>query len=337
MAVPFDKLVLFAPSRPLHPTEGRAFARRWEAHRIPADEPLWYEGALANHVGLVLSGELVATVSGQEVGRLRPGDFVGETSALCSRPYRSATLVAAGVVELALLPGHEIEALREEAHQFHERLLERALQCVAKRLRAVDLAIARCSKGPAEAPMPATPPVWERVVKSMCRALADTEPGLCLLTFLRGLHGFGGAPPSVFTWLGRALEPQHHEAGSLLLREGEQGDSAYLVASGSISVFRNVRGRRAEPLGSISPSDLLGALCLVRPRRRTATCLVEEDSWVYRMDREAYAKLPHPASSYWKAFLLSSLTDKLVRASRQLAESKSALQDHCERGVRETV
>ena len=327
MGVPVDKLSSLFPPRMTHPDERTDFAQRWEELNLRAGEVLWGEGELATELGLVVSGKLSVSVDGREVGVLRPGDLVGEATVLCGRSHRGGTVSAVGPVEMALLPDFEVEVLGEEATDFHEQMLDRALEGMVKHLGRVDLGIARCSSGSTLAPKQAKSGRQQSLVRALLRLMTTPEPCPAVLPFLKRVPSLHDADPSVSSSLSRALEPQRFEAGTLLLREGDRGDSAFLLASGSVAVLRNVRSRRAEHLATLGSPAQLGTVCLVKPGHRTATCVAEDDLWVFRMGREAYLALPQEAGAAWKTFLLTGLAEKLVRASLLLSELEQAKQD----------
>ena len=74
---------------------------------------------------VVVEGDAVATVEGDEIGRIGPGGFFGEM-ALIDGGERVATVTA----------GHELQTLVLGRHEFNE-MLEIAMPSVAPKLLAV--------------------------------------------------------------------------------------------------------------------------------------------------------------------------------------------------------
>jgi EAL domain-containing protein (putative c-di-GMP-specific phosphodiesterase class I) len=66
-------------------------------------------------------------------------------------------------------------------------------------------------------------------------------------------------------------------AGTVLFREGDAGDSAYLVKSGSIEVFR-VRGGSEVTVGTMGPGEFFGEMAALDRRPRTAAARAIADS-----------------------------------------------------------
>ena len=83
--------------------------------------------------------------------------------------------------------------------------------------------------------------------------------------------------------LATKLAPLEVAAGDVLLREGEQGDRAYVIERGSVRV--SLEGRE---IGRLGPGDLVGEIALLRSVPRTATVVAETDLRVLALDRSEF-------------------------------------------------
>ncbi len=103
------------------------------------------------------------------------------------------------------------------------------------------------------------------------------------IALLRSSPTFGllGAPQ--LERLARSLTPTSVPAGTTFIREGEDGDRAYLVADGVLDV--SVGGKRVAELRR---SDLVGEIALLRGGKRTATVVARNDARLYELDSEAF-------------------------------------------------
>lgn len=81
---------------------------------------------------LVLEGEAIVEVGGEELNRLRTGDFFGEVSTLLGTDP-TADVVAAGPLRCLEIPGPKLEAFLLD----HPRVMLRMLQTEARRLQEV--------------------------------------------------------------------------------------------------------------------------------------------------------------------------------------------------------
>lgn len=66
--------------------------------------------------------------------------------------------------------------------------------------------------------------------------------------------------------LSSRLQVQHFEAGDEVVRQGETGDTAYVVRSGELEVIRS-----GKSVGTLSPGDFFGEVALLKHSKRTAT------------------------------------------------------------------
>lgn len=73
------------------------------------------------------------------------------------------------------------------------------------------------------------------------------------------------------------LERRYAPKGTIVIREGEPGNSAFLVQSGSVRVFVNHDGRHIE-LALLGPGQIFGEMALVFDEKRSATVEAVEDT-----------------------------------------------------------
>jgi CRP-like cAMP-binding protein len=103
------------------------------------------------------------------------------------------------------------------------------------------------------------------------------------IALLRSSPTFGlmGAPQ--LERLARGLTLTNVPAGTAFIREGEEGDRAYLIADGEVDV--SVGGK---PLAVLGRGDLVGEIALLRGSRRTATVVARDGARLYELDRDAF-------------------------------------------------
>lgn len=73
-------------------------------------------------------------------------------------------------------------------------------------------------------------------------------------------------------------------AGTAIVREGEPGDTAYMIVSGTCRAYRSVDGRQ-EPLAEMGPGDVFGEMALLLDDPRAATVEATTDMTVLVLDR----------------------------------------------------
>lgn len=112
------------------------------------------------------------------------------------------------------------------------------------------------------------------------RRTADRNAELALL---RAVPMFRSLPVVTAELLASHLRPQPVQAGAVVVRQGDPGDSYYLLESGAAEVL--VDGR---VVGRLGPGDGFGELALLQTDRRTATVRCLEDSRLRALDREVF-------------------------------------------------
>ncbi|HSV28533.1 MAG TPA: cyclic nucleotide-binding domain-containing protein [Candidatus Omnitrophota bacterium] len=65
--------------------------------------------------------------------------------------------------------------------------------------------------------------------------------------------------------------------GSVIFREGERGDEAYLVQQGSVRIFKTVTGKRIT-IGQVKPFQIFGEMALMDDAPRMAAAEANEDT-----------------------------------------------------------
>jgi hypothetical protein len=130
----------------------------------------------------------------------------------------------------------------------------------------------------------AMPPVvalltWRRLL-ALDRTVAPPPPGLELL---RSIPMFRPLPAAMIEQLAGELVPVHVSSGSVVVRQGEEGDRFYVVAHGELEV--SVDGTRGEELHD---GDYFGEIALLHDVPRTATVSARTDADLLALDRDSF-------------------------------------------------
>jgi len=74
--------------------------------------------------------------------------------------------------------------------------------------------------------------------------------------------------------------------GDVIVREGDPGDSLYLIAEGHVTVRTSDPGGRDVPLARLGPGDFFGEVSVLTGRPRTATIVVNDPVTAIEIQRE---------------------------------------------------
>ncbi|MEO5324603.1 cyclic nucleotide-binding domain-containing protein [Mesorhizobium sp. CC13] len=135
------------------------------------------------------------------------------------------------------------------------------------------------------------------------------------IRILSGVRLFEGFTQEQLRLLAFGAENIHLPADRKLYREEDEADSAYVVVSGRIGLYRDIDGTRAE-VGSAGPGAMLGELALIADTRRLTSAAAEVDSEIIRLNRKMFHRIleeyPEVAARLHQ-HILEDLQDMIAR------------------------
>lgn len=81
----------------------------------------------------------------------------------------------------------------------------------------------------------------------------------------------------------RVLERKVFYAGQKIFSEGDRGDRAYLIQSGSVDIIKN-----EMPLATLKAGELFGEMALIDDKPRMATAMAQSDVTVVIISRDSF-------------------------------------------------
>jgi CRP-like cAMP-binding protein len=111
------------------------------------------------------------------------------------------------------------------------------------------------------------------------------------------------------------------KAGDTIIREGEEGDAAFFVVSGSVEVFIG-RGAAERGVGALKAGEVFGEMCLIDPGPRSATVRAATDAECLAMSYEEFVAAieDHPD----RAVVFMKTLVRRLRQMNALMEGMSA-------------
>jgi CRP-like cAMP-binding protein len=295
----------------------RASAPLWEQVALGAGEILWHQNAPVDALAILLFGELVAELDGVAVGRVLPGELLGEASAFFAGTARSATLRARVASQVAALSVPSLHTLRWQRSAVYDALLDQALLTLVRRVAATNVRIAQAATGRVAAPARTEPSALVRLWKTL-RPGGPSGPCPPIEPLLRRQPGLAEVDGETLAAIAQAFVAEPLQEGQIVFLEGEAGSAAWLVAEGQVDVLRHVRGDRAELLASLGAASLFGINTLVERGARTASCVAARPGWLYRIDAEGHARLRGGNRQAWRESLLGVLATQIRNANAGL-------------------
>jgi len=302
-------------------------APRWTERALGPGEALWYESEPADALALVVEGSLAVDVAGHGITTIGAGELVGEAAAFIAGELRTATVRAAwsGPARLLVLPQEALGAMRVREVAVYDALLERALLVLAGRIEAT-LGRLGALAGEVAAGVPLTPPAARPTRGRPAVGTGIGWPAVPppILPILRALPVLADAPADALGAIEATLEPEWVEEGDALLREGDGGDTLYLVADGRFEVFRHAPAPHTLRLATLRAGALVGTGGLLLGRPRNASCVAARGSWVYGLGRRAFESLRGEPGRLLREGLVCALRAQLRSVDDRLAKIDAA-------------
>jgi D-lactate dehydrogenase len=140
-----------------------------------------------------------------------------------------------------------------------------------------------------------------------------------MLDLLKKVRGFAGLDDSLLGLIQSLLQPAEFKQGERLCTEGEEGDKMFIIASGEISVLKEVDAGELVEVSTLRARDIAGEMGLLGSKKRTATLEASEDSQVYTLSYTDFDNLISQHGGIAKG-LLAYVSGKLERETSIVAK-----------------
>jgi eukaryotic-like serine/threonine-protein kinase len=117
---------------------------------------------------------------------------------------------------------------------------------------------------------------------------------------------------------GLHLPAESHAAGALIIREGDSGDRAYMIQSGSCRAFRTVDGEQ-ETLATMRVGDAFGEMALLLDEPRAASVEALEPTTVLVLDKKTLNE--GIGGGGWTAAMVRAMAQRFHDLEQQVRES----------------
>jgi MFS family permease len=117
-------------------------------------------------------------------------------------------------------------------------------------------------------------------LRAIDRASPVPQPQLALIA---AVPLFAPLPVTTLERLAYRLQPLNAPAGTAICRQGDPGDSFFVVEHGEIEISQSGRSQ-----GTLRPGDSFGEIALLRGITRTATCVARTDARLFAVDRDTF-------------------------------------------------
>ena len=121
------------------------------------------------------------------------------------------------------------------------------------------------------------------------------------------------------------LERRFVPEGTLIIKEGEDGNCAYLLQSGSVEVYTKNEDKKVV-LAKLDIGQIFGEMALIFDEKRTASVKALEDCNLAVITRQAFKQKLDKTDPTMKA-IVQMLTQRIISANNTVINKKSSLED----------
>ena len=121
------------------------------------------------------------------------------------------------------------------------------------------------------------------------------------------------------------LERRFVPKDTLVMKEGDPGNSAYLIQSGAVEVFTENDGKKIV-LAKLELGQIFGEMALVFDERRTASVRAIEDCNLIVITRQSFQQKLEKTDPTIKA-IVQMLTQRIISANNTVVNKKSDAED----------
>lgn len=259
-----------------------ALARQLVAVDAVAGETIIHEGEEGDSLFLVIEGKAGVFRGEARIGRVQTGDCFGEMAVLTSG-LRTATIEAESDMRL----------WRLDSDVFYEIMFDQTnialemMRLLSERLRGSNARAVRqqTEMGPAFAERQTAAAVAAEsgpgTAALAAAAAVDNQTLLRRMLVLQKITLFAHFSQDDYVRLARVVEEVHYEAGEIIFRADEPGDSMHGIIEGTVRIHRG-----DVTFAMLGEGELFGEMSILDNQPRSADCTATEPTLLLRLTRE---------------------------------------------------
>lgn len=121
------------------------------------------------------------------------------------------------------------------------------------------------------------------------------------------------------------LEKRFIPGGTVIIKEGDEGDCAYLIQSGKVNVYTHVKDERVQ-IAMLGPGQIFGELALIFDDPRTASVEAIEDCNLIVLSRQVLKQKLQKSDPTVQA-IVEMLTKRMIGMSNSYLKEKDSVDD----------
>lgn len=115
------------------------------------------------------------------------------------------------------------------------------------------------------------------------------------------------------------MESQTYQIGATIFKEGDVGNMAYLVKSGSVKITKLSRDDTPRTIATVGPGNIIGEMALIDDEPRAATAITLDQTEVLLITKDEFQKRLQ-TSDQVISLLLQTFTNRLRQQAQQIID-----------------
>jgi len=152
-----------------------------------------------------------------------------------------------------------------------------------------------------------------------------------LFEVMQALHWLDVLNEAQLQQLANRTAVSTYTTGEFLVKQGEAGDSLFIITKGSVSVYVRAADGRSVFANKLSTGDFFGEMSLLTGEVRAASVRADEDTDVITIDKEAFATVLTQDPTILDRFV-TALERRQEGISQRLQEDSALRQREMENG-----
>lgn len=131
---------------------------------------------------------------------------------------------------------------------------------------------------------------------------------------------FNGLPDEALEFLSSRTTVKVVPPGTVIVKEGETGDSFFLIGAGIVRVFKTAPNSVEVDLTLLGNGDFFGEMCLLETLPRSATVQADTETRLFCVSLKAFLDLYEQMPKHYSA-LLHNIAKDLANRLRRINEA----------------
>lgn len=115
---------------------------------------------------------------------------------------------------------------------------------------------------------------------------------------LKTLSVFSETPETVLADLAPLMQDMELEEGTLLFKDGDEGDSMFIIYQGEVTIYKG-----NTTFAVLKENDVFGELSLIDTETRSASAKASKDCFLFKIDQEPFFELIDSRPEIAKGFM----------------------------------